>query len=95
MGVPLLQESIFECSRGLAFPNEGNVIHFVHFHLCVSSSDIDKPGHNKLNQDLPEVSVIFNFRIEKKKKDDREMAILKVIVVCVSFPVMAFFSCGV
>lgn len=53
-------------------------MHFVHFHLCISSSDVDKAGHNKLNQDLPEVSVIFDFRNQgkkKKKEEEREMAI--------------------
>lgn len=46
-------------------------MHFVHFHLCISSSDVDKAGHNKLNQDLPEVSVIFDFRNQGKKNKGR------------------------
>ncbi|PKU42346.1 hypothetical protein llap_7346 [Limosa lapponica baueri] len=53
LDVPLLRESIFEWRWNLMFSNEGNIIHFVRFHLCIPSSDMDKSGHNQTEPGSP------------------------------------------
>ena len=64
--VSFLQGDTIDWRWRLFFSNEGSAVHFVHFHLHVSSWGMDKQGRDKLNQGFPQVPPFSIFAVKNK-----------------------------